>query len=393
MLGVMGLPLDDVEQVFVVLLVLYAVECCWWLRGDARRCFPAPFVRWSDPPPTSLLVDAWRLTSSNPWPWGEGYTVEPWRFPFDGNHLLVPVLDPATGTEYYEAVAWEGLPAIAVKEREVWAGTARLASCTSTGQASMLAQRLERLRTAGDSASASGPGREAEAEELLRSMWSLPAARQQLARWRHEVRLVRRLGGFLTVLALGCGPGVYALRAQMPGLLPLLFLAFCGAIWMITAVSVTRLRASHLAGSHSHRLHVLTAFLSPVSAMRIFDVCGRDVLVGYEPMVAAIAADLRAEQHSAPQKSGAAACRPGETENVETTASEPTGAGPFATADMPESLTEAWLGEALGVATYRPRVPAECAAAVDTAHWFYTRRANLALSVASQAGLHPPSSR
>lgn len=389
MLGVMGLPLDDVEQVFVVLFVLYAVECCWWLRGDARRCFPAPFARWGDPPPAGLLVDGWRLSFSNPWPWGEGYTVEPWRFPFDAKHLLVPVLDPSTGAEHYEAVAWESLPAIAGKEREVWAGPTRLASCTSPGQASMLAQRLERLRTAGDSAFALGAGREAEAEDLLRSMWSLPAARGQHERWRHEVRLVRRLGGLLTVLALVCGPGVYALRAQVPGLLPLLFLACCGATWMITAVAVTRLQASHLAGSHSHRLHVLTAFLSPVSAMRIFDVCGRDVLVGFEPLVVAIAADVRAEQHSASQESGAADCRPGKAKSIDAVASEHAGQGLSTGADMPESLTEAWLGEALGVAAYRPRVPVECAAAVEAAQWFFSRRAELARSVASQVGVYP----
>lgn len=342
MLAIAGLPLDDVQQIFVVLTTLYAIECCWWIRGEARRIFGQPFPSWSDRPGESTTVDAWRLSCSNPWPGGEAYAAQSFPVPFDHTRLLIPQLDAATGCETYRQIAFEELEPIAARGLDVYAGSRRLTGCSSTRCASALATRLERLRASAAS------DRPAVSEAVLAEIWSLPEARQRLDRWRRDCRTLRLLGGLLAATGILAGPLAYALRhALHPQFLFVLLVTFLG-LWLATSIAGLLLPS----GPHAPGLdftHRLIPFLSPASAMRLYDTAGRDTLADHEPLIVAIA----------------------------------TG-GPGG----PDSLVAAWFRDALFPAR-RPSIPADDPLTTAALHWFHDRSAQHARTAIKSTGLEP----
>ena len=119
MLAVSFLPFDDVEHLFLVLWGLYAVECAWWLRGNARRIYGDPLADFSDDPLDGPQVDTWRLGFANPMPWCDSYMAESHPFPFDCTQFLLPETDPANGTERYRAVAFDAIGPVSASDRSV----------------------------------------------------------------------------------------------------------------------------------------------------------------------------------------------------------------------------------------------------------------------------------
>lgn len=342
MLAIAGLPLDDVQQIFVVLTTLYAIECCWWLRGDTRRIFRRPFPRWSDRPAESTTVDAWRLSCSNPWPGGEAYAAQPFPIPFDHAGLLIAQLDATTGSETYRRFSFEELEPIVARGLDVYAGGRRLAGCSSKRCASALARRLERLRAT------SANDRPAVSEAVLAEIWSLPEARQRLARWRRDCRTLRRLGGILAGTAILAGPLAYALRHELHPQVPFALLITFVGLWLATSIAGLLLPS----GQNESGLdltHRLTPFLSPASAMRLYDTAGRDTLADHEPLIVALANG------------------------------EPGG---------PDSLAAAWFRDALFPAR-RPSIPADDPLTAAALQWFRDRSAQHARTAIASTGLKP----
>ena len=277
--AVLPLPLDDVQQIFVVLAVLYLVECIWWVRGDACRLFRRPWERWSDIPGDAPLSSTWRFGSSNPLPWSEAFAAERFRFPFDVKRVLVPVLVAGTGKERYEAVAFDDLAPVEARERDLLFGGRIVANFTSHHAAEVVADRLERLRTAAVTE------RRNVAEEILKEAWDVAAARDVVTRWRSMSAAVRDYGSTLTILSLVVAPVAYVFRAHVPewGLYALL--AVCVVTWLATAGSALRLRPEPLTGLRVTGVHRWAVLFSPASAMRYYDTVGREVLWRFEPFV------------------------------------------------------------------------------------------------------------
>lgn len=342
MIGLAGLPLDDVQQIFLVLAALYGVECCRWLRGDGRRLLAGRFSRWSDFPRDPPAVDGWRLSAANPLPWTESFTAERLPFPFDASRMLLPILDRDTGREHYVTLDLDALEPVAASGRDVVCGDRRLGEFSSPARAAALAGRLERLRraTAGE--------RQAVADAVLAEAWSLPAATARLERWRRASRRVRVLGGWLTVAAFGAGPVAYAFQTALPANLPLGLAAGFVVLWLWTSVSGLRLRADDLPEGHRGWTHRLVAFCSPASAMRLFDTAGHDVLAEFEPLVVVLL----------------------------------TGAGGGTAA------ATAWLRDAVFPGDRGPVAPDD-GAGVEALRWFRERSAALARRAVVDAGLDP----
>lgn len=281
-LAVLPLPLDDIQQIFVVLAVLYLVECIWWVRGDACRLFRRPWERWSDVPGDAPLSSTWRFGFSNPLPWGEAYAAERFRFPFDAERVLVPVLVAGTGRERYEAVAFDDLAPVEAREGDLLFGGRVVATFTSHHAAEVVAERLERLRAA------AVQERRNVAEEILKEAWDVAAARDVVTRWRAMSAAVRDYGSTLTILSLVVAPVAYFFRAHVPewGLYALV--AVCVVTWLATAGTALRLRPEPLTGLRVTGVHRWAVLFSPASAMRYYDTVGRDVLWRFEPVVATL---------------------------------------------------------------------------------------------------------
>jgi hypothetical protein len=287
----LGLPIDDVEQIFVVLAGLYLLECCWWVRGETRRLFTGPFAGWSDVPIEGVALDAWRLTFANPFPWTESFAAERSPVPFDDRCLLLPSLDQATGTERFARLEWDDLEMVVASGREVRAGSRRVGSYSSPSVAAAIAERLERVRAAPRA------DRAAVAEAVVAEPWDWHAAAGRLGRWRKAVRFVQRFGGLLTLLT-AVGPWVHLWHASLPVDLPLILLVVGLVLWLATAVAGMAIRSSELPNDPEARKHRLTAFFSPASAMREADRMGCDLLAGYEPLVVALVGGERAASAS-----------------------------------------------------------------------------------------------
>lgn len=342
MIGLAALPLDDAQQILVVLAVLYGVECCRWLRGDSRRLLAGRFSRWSDFPRDPPAVDGWRLSAANPLPWAESFTAERFAFPFDATRVLLPILDHDTGREHYVAVDLDALEPVLASDGEVVSGDRRLGAFSSPALATTHAARLERLRATPST------DRPAVAEDLLAEAWSLPAAAARLDRWQRASRGVRVLGGWLTVAAFVAAPLAYAFRGRLPANVPLGLVAGFVVLWLWTAITGLRLRVDDLPEGHRGWTHRLVTFCSPASAMRLFDTAGHDVLAGFEPLVVVLA--TRA------------------------------GGGPAA--------ATAWLRDAVFPGDRGPVPPVDAAGAAAL-RWFRDRSAALARRAVADAGLDP----
>lgn len=277
-------PLDDVQQFFAVLAALYAIECAWWLRGASWRFFRAPFMAWSDKRADGPFVDAWRLSFSNPFPFTTAFAGESCPFVFDGEALLAPVIDETNGREQYRDYRFSSIASITSVDKSVLIDGTAATHFTSPSHAAIVASRLERMRTA------KLEDRQRVADEIMAEMYDIHAAQRRLTDWLNASSVTRLLGSALAVATLLCGPLIWAFRAELPPHLPAMAMAIAVSMWFATAVSTLLIPGRLIAGGHSSGMHRAIAFLSPATAMRIYDTLGRDTLVGFAPLVVAMAA-------------------------------------------------------------------------------------------------------
>lgn len=277
-----ALPFDDVQQVLLVLAVLYVVECAWWLRGAGVRLFGAPFAAWSDVPPEVPEADAWRLAFSNPLPWVAAFSGEPFPFPFAADSVLIPVVDPRTGNETFRMLQFGSIERISTADRQILIDGQIVGHFSSEAFAAVTASRLERIH------SASAEERAGVADAVLAEMHDVAGAADRLSEWLAATAGVRVCGGLLAITALGLGPLVWAFRAALPASVPLGFFAGAVGLWLCTAVLSLSIPSRVLVAGHATLGHRLIAFLSPATAMRLHDVLGRDVMVRFAPLVIAL---------------------------------------------------------------------------------------------------------
>lgn len=278
-----AVPLDDVQQVLVVVAILYVLELAWWLRGPTWRFFASPFLSWSDTPADDPETTAWRVTFSNPLPWTTAHAGEPFPFPLDGDRLLVPVVDPRTGAERFRPTRFDSIERVSCADRDVLIDGRVIGRFSSRPFAEITASRLERLR------STPAASRGGEADTLIAAMHDVRAASARLHDWWTASAVVRHLGGVLTLTVLLLAPIVWTMRAGLSPHLPLAVLVLSLALWFVTAAAAFLIPRRELVKSGAPVAHRSFALLSPVAAMRLADTLGRDALVEFSPLVVALA--------------------------------------------------------------------------------------------------------
>ena len=282
MLLTINLPIDDIEQIFIVLGALYVIECCWWLRGESVSFYTWPANRWSNLPSENPRPLNWRLTWANPWPGGQSFVSERFPCPFDEHRLLVPKIDSNTGNESFVAYEYESLEPIKTKNSGVISGDILIGEFSSQALANSVAKPLECLRVA-------EPGKRKQiVEESLADRWSYTKAHQRLSGWKKKTSMLRWFGSMLIVHGLIIGLLVYEFRGSLPLWLPEgVFISFL-LNWLTTAMLGLHLSSGQSASEQSASIHRLIPFLSPVSAMRVTETSGRDILASFEPLLAAL---------------------------------------------------------------------------------------------------------
>ena len=278
-LAVSSLPLDDAQQICVVLGILYIVECFWWLRGNSCRLYAIPFADWNEVPGDVPRVDAWRFGLANPLPWNESFAAETFPFPFDAGTLLLPAFDPIACQERYEPLPFESIKAITSSERDVLVDMRTVGSFSSTAFAQSTASRLERIR------SACVGERPRIAEGIIEELWDCRKGKSHLTAWRQATRCPREWGGYLTVLGLVVGPIVWGCRHWLPHYVPLVLIVVCAVVWFAIAIMGMRIDKRFFPCDSNVGVHRAITFVSPATAMRLYDTLGRDVMANYEPLV------------------------------------------------------------------------------------------------------------
>lgn len=277
-----GVPLDEVQQIWLVLIVLYVVECAWWLRGDARRLYTGGLTGWSDRPEDATLRDAWRLGFAAPLPWSESFAAQAWPFPCDAERLLVPTLDAATGTTGWDVVPFTAFARATSREREVLLDDRVVGRFWSADFAALAAARLEAIRAA------SPARRPAAIDALVSDLYDLPGAGERLAALRRALAPLNAAAGWLTLVGLGAAPLAWTFRRSLPSPVPATLAALAVGLWLVAAVAALLLPRGRLPAEAGRLGHRLLALLSPATAMRMPDTLSRDALVAHEPLVVAL---------------------------------------------------------------------------------------------------------
>ena len=210
------------------------------------------------------------------------YASESCPFAFDSDILLVPTIDSASGHESYRPKLFQNIESVSSSDRSVVIDGTIAAAFSSASYASLMASRLERIRTA-------TPGlRTVTAERVIAEMYDVVAAQECLRKWQSALVVTRVCGGTLAMVSLVGGPVIWAARADLPPHLPAIALALTASLWAATAVAALLIPDNLRAGGKSAGMNRMIAFLSPATAMRIYDTLGRDALLGFAPLIVAV---------------------------------------------------------------------------------------------------------
>ena len=269
--------MSELAELYAILLVLYAFECCAWVPRRAVGVM-AMTGRW-------WLRQAWRPNPS----WSISLVLgTPWP-PLTPPLITEPLpfaLGP-DGITLWESggafVPWDQAgPFRAKGVRLEGAGEGLVTMATRRG-AAVLAAALESLRQL------PAKRRPAAVERLLDSRFDAAQAGERLRQFQHDVRSLRVCANLLWVSVFVGLAAVVAVRAAVL-LLPLAVLVFGFSVLSAVILSRTLRRLTWLQGALApDRSKRLVAFLSPISGVRATDLIARELLGDLEPLAVAAA--------------------------------------------------------------------------------------------------------
>ncbi len=285
--------MTDAQLLLAVLVGLYLVECVSWLPRGVVIARPGPlggteFEGLARAPAFGARAAAW----TPPWRPDRGlFVTQPWPVCFSPQGVVpcaAAAFNPGPRAEGgARFVSWSELPSVAAREGDLFAGGERLARVGSPA----LAARLAAL--AGELRALAGQAPEAEFSERIDR--ALDAAldgartRDRALQFEEQTQSLRVLALALFLFLFAVVPAVAWVRGLAAAWAPLLLglIALMGT----TAWELRRAHRVLFPEAASQRWRpVLTAALSPVSALRAIDVLAHDAFGDAHP--AALAAAL-----------------------------------------------------------------------------------------------------
>ncbi|MFO1513559.1 MAG: hypothetical protein U1F83_11685 [Verrucomicrobiota bacterium] len=278
--------MSDVQLLFVVLAVLYGMECFCWLRRGGVAFTTWLGRHWQVRHPDALAGNqsGGFLPAPPLPPLGALFVAN--QFPLslspDGVLAFVatnvnPGWRPAQSGRF---VSWKDLREVRVRGKKVLVNGQPFLTAATSGLARQLGSELKRLL-------AMKPAERADAiVQLAKKSMDPDAIAARRGEWRQHARPVRWLANLLVVYIFAVAPALIwhfgFLLCWLWLLLGLLTLTFT------TATLFARAHRALYPEAHDERFtHTLTIALAPTSAMRAHDALSRPLLETFHPLAVA----------------------------------------------------------------------------------------------------------
>ncbi|PWU13950.1 MAG: hypothetical protein C5B50_18385 [Verrucomicrobia bacterium] len=270
--------MSDVELLFVILAVVYAIECSWWLdrRSVAfRSCFGKRFRLIQ---PSSFVGNSrggFIFTHPLP-PLGVALAAHELPLSIASGGVLVG----SSSGQSQKFIPFDAAREFSAAGKKISGGGSVLLKAGSPGEARHVVQILERLRALDK------PRRAPVLEKIIEQSLDNDQVRKRWERFRQKIKSLRVLCNGLFVYLFMFAPvliGMRGLASNWPWLL--------GGILALTlpiALSFNRVHKELYAEAVEERFtHFLIVLLSPATAIRAHDVLSRSLLVEFHPLAVA----------------------------------------------------------------------------------------------------------
>lgn len=277
---------SDVEQILIVVVVLYVLELIVWARGNSY-VISSQFGSYRLRTERSVLSnDRGRLYFSGPFPWDATLIVQPIPVSMDA-HAISNVVIAAAGWNERPVVVPQGLDyeeakRLRVENYHLLDGEKTFCSLASAMTAKRLLARLQRASQSDDQT------RSKLITEQVANQFSVTEVLDRIAAWGRATTMLSIVGTLLfgwvfvigTVLALE-----WIVVTEDPMITLVGFLVVMFVLWWTCAFMTYRAHKQLFPTLGSERaMQTFVAMVSPVAAMRGRDHMARHLFEGVHPL-------------------------------------------------------------------------------------------------------------
>ena len=278
--------MSDVQWLFVVLAILYALECLCWLRRGGVAFSSWRGRHWAALHPAALAGNqngGFILATPLP-PLGTLFVANQFPLSFSAEGVLAfvatnvnPGWRPPQSGRFF---AWSEIQDVRARGRKLLINDELLIQATTTGLARYLASEIKRI------VALKSAERARAIEKMVIASLDVKAIEKRRTDWHKLARPVRWLANLLTVFIFGITPAlIWSLGFALTWLWLLLGLL---ALTVTTAILFARAhRELHPDAIDERFTHTLTIALAPTSAMRAHDALSRPLLETFHPLAVA----------------------------------------------------------------------------------------------------------
>jgi hypothetical protein len=267
--------MSELQILFVVLVVLYLIQCVAWVPQDSTAFRATLFSGWKLEPEGFRLAARLRAVPGNPLPPFHGVAVCP---PQLVSVSPLGMLTGGTGAQAFQP--FDGMREIRAAGKHLRIAGAPLLTAGSPGEAARLAAWLEKIHALAEKK------RAAAIEKHLAAEFDFERASQRFAEFRARTRLLQwtstALFSFLFLFVPLIVDAV-GLARVWPELAAALVVLVAAIAWDFRRAH----RKLHPQEGEARWTAMLTIILSPVAAIRPKDVLFRDLFAGFHPLAVA----------------------------------------------------------------------------------------------------------
>jgi len=268
--------MSELQILFVVLVVLYLIQCVAWVPQDSTAFRPTLVSGWKlEPEGFRLAAARLRAVPGNPLPPLHGVAVCPAQFVSVSPLGVLPA-----GASPQAFQPFDAMRGVSAAGKHVRIAGATLLTAGSPAAAARLAAWLEKLRALAEKK------RAAAIEKHLAAALDFERASERFAAFHARTRLLQwtstALFSFL-FLFLPLIVDAVGLARVWPELVAVLLVLVALIAWDFRRAH----RQLHPEEGEARWTAMLTIILSPVAAMRAQDVLFRDLFAGFHPLAVA----------------------------------------------------------------------------------------------------------
>jgi hypothetical protein len=277
---------SDVEQILIVVVVLYVLELIVWARGNSY-VISSQFGGYRLRTERSVLSnERGRLYFSGPFPWDATFIVQPSPLSL-GQTAICNVVIAAPGWNdrpllQPQGLAYAEVDRLRCENYHLLDGDRTFCSLASAMTAKRLLARLRSINQAPLDT------RETLIADSVAGQFDVQNVRERIAAWIHSTKSLSVVGTMLFVWVFGVGAALaleWIPATEEPMVTLIGYLAVLFALWWTSAIMTYRAHKRLYPTLGSERaMQTFVAFVSPVAAMRGRDHMARHLFECVHPL-------------------------------------------------------------------------------------------------------------